>query len=174
MAYDSPIVKIYGKISNYELECVDGVIQETDREIRPSNQRGELIAFVYAMDTMIKFMQLDSNKNIDDSFPRFELNIITDSKYCLGVVTSWMHKWIKNNTLETKKNIDLVKILHQQYQTITSNGKIVVNYTPASHDVKKIPTDKYGLMCYYGNEVADSLAHEYIKLQDTKPQFALA
>lgn len=76
---------------------------DTKKKILPSNNRGELLAIIYAIG---KFLQMGYKR---------PFIIITDSKYCQGIINDWIWKWkLKDPDFEQKKNSDMLRILYQQ------------------------------------------------------------
>ena len=108
-------------------------------EHNKTHNRAELWAII----TSIKYFTKESN---------IELNIYTDSQYCIWICTSTGEKYKKNNYLDSKgndvKNRDLVEII----MDLRSHYNIKMHHV-RSHTNK---TDQHSL----GNKFADKLAVE--------------
>lgn len=59
-----------------------------------TNNVAELMGVLVALNVVI-------NSKLDN------VEILSDSRYCVDGFNSWMEKWDKNNTVQTKKNPDL-------------------------------------------------------------------
>ncbi|OGM42553.1 ribonuclease H1 [Aspergillus bombycis] len=56
----------------------------------PTNQRAEITAIILALKQALeKYDELDTR-------PHLKVTIYSDSKYAIGCMTSWIHKWTKN------------------------------------------------------------------------------
>jgi len=104
--------------------------------IKPcTNQRAELYAIYIAVKLII------DNPNFNS------ITIYTDSMYSINCLTKWIYKWQKENSLEDKKNLDLILPL---VKMINSYKNITIKHV-FSHTGKK---DFESI----GNEMADKLA----------------
>ena len=57
----------------------------------PTNQRAEITAVIIALEHALeKYYALDGN-------PYLDVKIYTDSKYVIGCMTEWIHKWLRND-----------------------------------------------------------------------------
>ena len=100
----------------------------------PTNNKAELIAILFALQECHKHSI--ENKII----------IYTDSQYCIDAITNWYDQWLKNGTLETKKNVSYIKPIN------TIMKMLDVSFIHIRGHTKK--QDKHSI----GNERADNLA----------------
>ena len=105
-----------------------------------SNNIAELLAIKKALELLI------SN---DIKVP---IQLYTDSSYCKSILDVWYNKWVKNNLLDNKKNLDIIK---KTYELYTEINNITIYYVKA-HTKKN---DEHS----YGNRMADKLARNAIK-----------
>lgn len=101
-----------------------------------SNNRGELTAFTEGL------MKLQKYKDR-------EIIIVSDSKYSIDSINLWYKKWVREGTLDDKKNTDLIGIavdLVSKLQKVTF--KHVPSHVPA-------PTDPHERFIWEGNEIVD-------------------
>ena len=80
------------------------------------------------------------------------IELYTDSSYCRSILLEWYEKWVRNNLLENKKNLSIIKKTYDIYSSF-DNLKI---YHVHSHTKK---TDEHS----YGNHIADQLARTSLK-----------
>jgi ribonuclease HI len=83
--------------------------------------------------------------------------IITDSKFWIDVIKSWMPSWIKKNILLTKKNPDLLLMI-LYYVTILKQNGVKLTLTHVHSHQKGTRTSNAD-----GNDVADVIATEALK-----------
>ena len=107
----------------------------------PSNNVAELSA-IYKSLQMIKDNQIG-----------IPIEIYTDSMYCRSILIEWYEKWVRNNLLGNKKNLELIKKTYNIYKSIND---INIHHVPG-HSKK---TDEHSC----GNNVADKLARDAFKL----------
>ena len=78
-----------------------------------------------------------------------QATIYSDSAYCINILSSWIHKWSKNNWKnsknETIKNLDIISSLYEYYN---------INFFINQIYIIKVDGHK-GMI---GNELADALA----------------
>lgn len=92
----------------------------------------------------------------DELYPNEKVKIISDSAYCINMVTSWIFNWARNRWQTAAKkpveNLDLVQAIY----------KIIIR--PFYHcSFEKID----GHSDYIGNEMADALATDNINKYET-------
>jgi ribonuclease HI len=64
----------------------------------PTNQRAEITAIILALKVALnKYDELDTN-------PRLYIKIYSDSKYAIGCMTEWIHKWCRNGWINSAGN----------------------------------------------------------------------
>jgi len=100
----------------------------------PTNNKAELTAIVMALQ--------ECNKNKIQN----KIIIYTDSKYSIDAITKWFGQWVKNNQLESKKNIDLLKTIHELLQYLDVSFEHIRSHTNLQ--------DEHSI----GNDTADKLA----------------
>ena len=78
-----------------------------------------------------------------------QATIYSDSAYCVNILSSWIHKWSKNNWKnsknETIKNLDIISSLYEYYN---------INFFINQIYIIKVDGHKGNI----GNELADALA----------------
>lgn len=131
-------VKLCGKVE----DCIDnnGNVQI------PTNNRAELAA-IYAALTWAQYTFFNTNININ-------LLIVSDSKYCIGTITEWAPQWVRDNTLQTKKNPDLVEELLYLMNMLKTKFEISFLHM-RGHGKEKNVCNEY-IIC---NEIADAMAN---------------
>lgn len=77
--------------------------------------------------------------------------LYTDSSYCKSILDKWYNKWVKNNLLDNKKNLDIIK---KTYNLYTKLNNVTIYYIKAHTN----NNDEHS----YGNRVADKLARDAI------------
>jgi ribonuclease HI len=100
--------------------------------VKPTNQRAELLAILKALRIV---------KEVDHT-----IIIYTDSDYSIKCITEWYPSWLKQGTLDKKKNIDLIQPIAQYYGALTVEFRHIHSHTGLQ--------DEHSL----GNEEADRLA----------------
>ena len=118
-------------------------IQDVGRPLtldQHSNNYAEMMA-IYECLTLIK------ENNID-----LPVEIYTDSSYCRSILLEWYEKWVRNNLLDGKKNIDLIKKTYDIFKSLNNVSIMKVK----GHSKN---TDEHS----YGNYIADKLARNALK-----------
>jgi|TARA_B100001094_G_C18191926_1_gene807882 ribonuclease HI len=105
-----------------------------------SNNIAELLAIKKALELLI-------SNNI-----KVPIQLYTDSSYCKSILDEWYNKWVKNNLLDNKKNLDIIK---KTYDLYTEINNITIYYVKAHTN----NNDEHS----YGNRMADKLARNAIK-----------
>ena len=125
----------FSEFNKYKLNDISYKIKLIDE--KATNNHAELFAIDYAIKILIK------NK-LDDK----KIKIYTDSKYSLNCVLYWYKKWVINNKIENRKNIDLIKSIYDNIQ-----GKnIELIYIKGHSNLN----DEHSI----GNQIADKLSKE--------------
>ena len=102
---------------------------------KPTNNRGELTAILIAA-------KIIRQNNL------FGASIVTDSKYCIGIYTSWLNNWKSQPELfNGKANLDLILLTDQ----LLGGMEVVFVHQPAH---KKVPVTRDERM----NAIADKYA----------------
>ena len=91
--------------SNHNKIKMKDVSQEKDIKDSTKN-KAELLAIECAL-------QLCSEKKIKN-----KIIIYTDSKYSIHCITLWYPKWVEENKLEGKKNIDIIQKIYILYKEL--------------------------------------------------------
>ena len=100
----------------------------------PTNNRAELIAIQKAIESCIE-------NNIKD-----QIIIYTDSDYSMKCINVWYDQWVKQDLLQGKKNIDLIKSIYDSSKSLQIILKHVKAHTK-NNDIHSL-----------GNKEADRLA----------------
>ena len=91
-----------------------------------------------------------------------ECLFITDSEFWINMIEKYMDMWSKNGIdFTTKKNSDLTIPLHQLYNKLLLEGKIITFKHIRSHQTiwKKMAKDSYEYYCGDQNEYVDKTAN---------------
>jgi len=97
--------KIYGLVPKTLLEMNNNklVSHANGKSTSPTNNRGELLAFIHTFQKII------------DNGVYAPILIVTDSQYCMNTINKWIWKWRKDKSnFSHKKNPDLISILYDQ------------------------------------------------------------
>lgn len=86
---------------------------------------------------------------LNTKYKNQQATIYSDSAYCVNILSSWIHKWSKNNWKnsknETIKNLDIISSLYEYYN---------INFFINQIYIVKVDGHKGNI----GNELADALA----------------
>jgi ribonuclease HI len=100
-------------------------------------------------------------KKIKKTYNNEKIQIYSDSHYCIKILKSWYLKWIKEGTIDKRQNVDIIKVLYEDYYTKMNVDIIHVKSHTNSKDEHSI-----------GNSEADKLArlsiYNYKKLNTDK------
>jgi uracil-DNA glycosylase len=113
--------------------------------IQPSNNRGELEGIRCAVKTVITF-----------NLCSIPIMIVTDSKYCVGVLSEWYPGRIRNHTEDKLANLDMIASILNLIMDYKL--KIMFKLVRASHDIPIDNRSDYTQFIYMGNDIADKLA----------------
>lgn len=116
--------------------------------VTATNNRGELLAFINAL----KYIDSKDNAHIKT------ITIISDSSYCIGIVSSWLDKWIAEGTLNERKNIDLLTEMDTIVKKIKEKGYIIETIHQNSHQPAPVNKESDEYFKWHGNDKADKLA----------------
>ena len=106
----------------------------------PSNNVAELTA-------ILRCCQIIKENNIE-----IPIHLYTDSSYCKDILNEWYEKWLTNDLLHNKKNLELIE---ETYSIFKSIDNMFIHHVKG-HTRK---TDEHS----YGNYVADQLARNAFK-----------
>lgn len=105
----------------------------------PSNNVAELYA-------ILRSFEMVKENNI-----KISVKLYTDSSYCYKIINEWYDKWIKNNLLDNKKNLDIIERIMKLYKTMDIKLFHVKAHT------KNL--DEHSI----GNRIADQLAKNALR-----------
>ncbi len=89
-----------------------------------------------------------------------KLEIVTDSKFWIQVLTKWMPGWVNKEIVLTKKNPDLLILMSYYYRLLNVNGvKVILTHVHSHQKGKRTEHAD-------GNDVADVLATSSVSLKD--------
>lgn len=80
----------------------------TDEPCPGTNNRGELLAILIGLQTIIHLGIPDEEKKV----------IVSDSEYSIKSITEWYHNWVAKNLLAEKKNIDILSVIMEKKELI--------------------------------------------------------
>lgn len=164
---------ICGLVPIYSIiEFSKGTFKLSKTKIQPSNNRGELLGVIVALD---KIITISEEKKYSGPWL-----IVMDSEYAMHIINERIWKWVKKDAkFSANANPDLLQIVYKQLLQLTNlaNGKLLQpaaanHYTTKkpmdlnwkgltilhqnSH-LKEAPTDPFEFELYTGNEAADKL-----------------
>lgn len=113
-------IVICGEVCPYEYIFTKSskLLSQSQTAVRPSNNRGELLAIIYALLAILRAKVLGS------------VEIITDSLISAKTITEWYDKKANKNDF---KNLDLVETAHYLYKTLQSKCASVTITHMRSH-----------------------------------------
>lgn len=122
-------------------------------DITPTNNRGELMAFIRALEYILD----------NDVYNVRDILFISDSKYCVTIMNEWLDKWIKQGTLNGKKNSDLLEKLNEYLTKLRKKRYMINTIHVFSH--KKAPIDKNSdeYFMWQGNDIVDRRASKMLE-----------
>jgi len=121
----------FSKRNKIKFDDVSEPLLEIDGQ-KVTNQRAELYAILKA---------LRITKEVTN-----HIIIYTDSEYSINCVMRWFASWVSKNIVEKKKNVDLIRPIHQYYRSNNFEFRHINSHTGL--------LDEHSL----GNEEADRLA----------------
>lgn len=148
-----PERKMSGIVPQYALTFNNGLMQmQHDKNITPTNNRGELLAAIHAIREMIS--------TLDKLGPR-EIIIILDSEYVMHMINDRIWKWHENDpTFSNYANPDLVTIL---YDLLVQLDNKKYNRPVLMHQNSHCAEPKSGTTAHdmwYCNKIADELCSQ--------------
>lgn len=116
--------------------------------IIPSNNRGELLAIIYALIMVYK------SNTIND------IIIVSDSEYSIKSILKYYPNRVKAGTSHELKNLDLLAIAHLLYVIITRSRSLLFVHVNASHSkpIDLSTATNTEILYYKGNKKADYMA----------------
>jgi uracil-DNA glycosylase len=138
-----------GEVCPYEYVLVDEEIPEkgvhvTDVSVRPSNNRGELLGFVYAFLALLRGRALG------------RVEIVSDSDICVKTLREWLPNRLKKGTASELKNFDLVMIAWRLLGALREQAADVVLTWTESHATGPMPKEPRARLLREGNSAADA------------------
>ena len=121
----------FSKRNKIKFDDVSESLEATDGN-KLTNQRAELYAILKA---------LRITKEVTN-----HIIIYTDSEYSINCVVRWFASWVSKNKVDEKKNVDLIRPIHQYYRANNFEFRHINSHTGLQ--------DEHSL----GNEEADRLA----------------
>ena len=121
----------FSKRNKIKFDDVSESLEATDGN-KLTNQRAELYAILKA---------LRITKEVTN-----HIIIYTDSEYSINCVVRWFASWVSKNKVDEKKNVDLIRPIHQYYRSNNFEFRHINSHTGLQ--------DEHSL----GNEEADRLA----------------
>lgn len=146
--YDNNKLIKRGLVNPFEYKLLDGNnLQVTDISINPSNNRGELLAVIFAL------LYINECGNIT------EYNVIySDSLITVNTINIWYNNRKKKGTLHEFKNLDLINIIMELFNKfINTKCEHVLAHRKYS---KNFSEDEE--MLWNGNNIVDKYATELL------------
>lgn len=127
----------------------------------PTNNRGELLGMITALEKIVEF-----------GAP-VPILLITDSTYCMNTVKEWMPKWIKKNpTFSDRPNSDLLlRLLDNLTKLENLHGAKHPTFLKIEHQNShrktppkdpKVKTGGHAYESHLGNSVVDQICTEFL------------
>ncbi|KAF2103659.1 ribonuclease H-like protein, partial [Rhizodiscina lignyota] len=115
--------------------------RKLSRDPFPTNQRAEILAIILGLEMALdKYDELDSDPDID-------LRIFSDSKYAIGCMNEWIHKWVKNDWTTAAG-----------YEV--ANRDLIEEASDLDDKVMEIGTVRYTWISIDENELADEYCND--------------
>lgn len=131
------------KILHEYKENVKNIISET-----PTSANSELLGVLKCLESFLENHITENHQ---------ELVVYCDNSYTVNTIEKWADKWIKQGSLESKKNPDIVKKLIEARDKIRNNNTTLSVIHMGSH--KKEPEKNTEEWCkWYYNDIVDKLA----------------
>lgn len=134
---------VYGPVLPFRVKEIQypATIYHPNAKQAPTNNRGELMAILYALHLM-------------KTKPVGQFTIVTDSTYCRNIFTGWLDKWIAEGTLHSKLNQDIILIIDNMFKEVRALGYVIEMVWQKAHLPKSVSRDVFSRL----NEKADDLA----------------
>ncbi|KAK1144924.1 hypothetical protein N8T08_004639 [Aspergillus melleus] len=107
----------------------------------PTNQRAEIMGIILALKLALKRYQDLA------SYPRLCVTINTDSKYAIGCMTEWIHKW-RNNEWTNARGIEV------------ANRELIEKASDLHDRVEELGVVRYNWISREDNKLADRLCND--------------
>ncbi|KAE9977384.1 hypothetical protein EG327_007765 [Venturia inaequalis] len=117
----------------------------------PTNQRAELLAIILALETVLaRYHNLNS-------YPHLDVTIYTDSKYAVGCMRTWIHKWLQNG-FTNAKGVEVV------------NRDLIQEASDLDDEILKLGDVKYVWISRDQNTIADEAANRCMDKQEKEEE----
>ena len=167
---------IRGKVLPLEFFLENNKIKNNDKQIQPSNNRGELLGIIHCLNYLVEKIKYYFVQNVSDQSnnhtitinDKIEVDIITDSLISIKTFNLWLPARRKKNTAHELKNFDLISIAETLLNQCRE--KYTVNFIHVNSHQKKPDSDKndteYDKKYFFwkGNQLADE--HCFIALKN--------
>jgi ribonuclease HI len=98
----------------------------------PTNQRAELTAIIIALK---QALQKYDGRN---THPNLDLTVLSDSKYAIGCMNSWIHKWSRKGWINSAgngvANQDLLKEAYDLEKNLREKGTVAYRWIPRAQN----------------------------------------
>jgi ribonuclease HI len=146
------IIRGYVIPNEYILQCNNNIsLKCNDIFIPPSNNRGELLAIIYA------FIEIITNNTINE-----EITLYSDSIICVKTINEWYTNRLNNGTLNRFKNLDLINIMMNLYDIIKKNNNISIVHIRGHQKVTKVNNNEE-IKLINGNNIVDLYVSDLLK-----------
>lgn len=108
----------------------------SDKEENTTDNRMEMVAIIEGLNWIYTSVEQKYRKYIT-------ITLFSDSVYCVNIIKDWIHRWEKDESIETRPNSDLLK----QLLDVLNKVNIEVRWTqrvlnPYSWSVNKLSNDR--------------------------------
>ena len=149
---DSMIIRGYVMSNEYTIDD-NYKLSNTDIQVRPSNNRGELLAIVHALIYIVNDFMKNNTKN--------NYTLYSDSLISIRTINEWYYSREKKGTTHEFKNFDLIKIIMSLIKKIKFDMNIELNCLHVrSHQKRKNTFSETEKMIWEGNFIVDKYAEQ--------------
>ena len=127
---------------------------------KASNNIGELTAVLKGLRALQEYIAA----NACDT--KYTVVVYSDSMYAINCITKWYPKWVATHKTGDKKNLDLIKTIHDIWKTVCSDCDIKFEHV-RSHKVND------NTLQWHLNDIVDKMCGELLKeswLDEVKSQ----
>lgn len=143
---------IRGNVMPYEyMYGSDGLVCN-NKQVSPSNNRGELLSLIHA------FIEILNNE-VNDYI------VYSDSQICVKTINEWYPNRLRKGTVHEFKNLDLVQILMDVYNKVKERCNIKIVHTRGHQKISKNMTDEQKKIIG-GNDIVDRYASSVLKMKE--------
>jgi ribonuclease HI len=130
-----------------EFKHIHGSGKITDKA---SNNIGELTAVLKGLQALQEYIAA----NACDT--KYTVVVYSDSMYAINCITKWYPKWVATHKTGDKKNLDLIKTIHDIWKTVCSDCDIKFEHV-RSHKVND------NTLQWHLNDIVDKMCGELLK-----------